>query len=237
MAGYIAPQEQFLLTLPVSGYTGRYLQQGCGGLCGLAILGSAGSGGAPSPRDSATAASAATCATVSAARGGQRRDGDGLRQPRAHRRRNRRGVGQGRPGAAGELRLRIRARPGPGGQGDNRRLLRQAAGVLLLQRLLRRRARGARRGAALPTRLQRHPGRRARQYRGPTARRRAGLAGRGQHRDRWPGDSHQREAPRPARRRHQGLRQRPGPDRGPEELRLQPGHDPVPGRSATTPPA
>jgi feruloyl esterase len=49
VAGYIAPQEQFLLTLPVRGYTGRYLQQGCGGLCGQDYLGSAGSGGSGRP--------------------------------------------------------------------------------------------------------------------------------------------------------------------------------------------
>jgi len=66
VAGYIAPQEQFLLTLPVSGYTGRYLQQGCGGLCGLDFLGSAGSGDTANSMDSASAASATTCATVSA---------------------------------------------------------------------------------------------------------------------------------------------------------------------------
>src|SRR5260370_28951836 len=45
VAGYIAPQEQFLLTLPVRGYTGRYLPQGCGGLCGQDYLGSAGPAG------------------------------------------------------------------------------------------------------------------------------------------------------------------------------------------------
>src|SRR5215469_5384384 len=66
VAGYIAPQEQFLLTLPVSGYSGRYLQQGCGGLCGQDYLGSAGSGGSAKSAGSASAASAATCATVSA---------------------------------------------------------------------------------------------------------------------------------------------------------------------------
>lgn len=65
LAGYIAPQEQFLLTLPVSGYTGQYLQQGCGGLCGMDYLGSAGSASTASA-DSGSAASAATCATVSA---------------------------------------------------------------------------------------------------------------------------------------------------------------------------
>src|SRR5260370_27211990 len=63
VAGYIAPQEQFLLTLPVSGYTSRYLQQGCGGLCGEDYLGSAGSG---SPAGSAAAASAAGCARATA---------------------------------------------------------------------------------------------------------------------------------------------------------------------------
>jgi feruloyl esterase len=65
VVGYIAPQEQFLLTLPVSGYTDRYLEQGCGGLCGIAIP-PAGSGGTASPTDSASEASATTCATVSA---------------------------------------------------------------------------------------------------------------------------------------------------------------------------
>lgn len=71
VAGYIAPQEQFLLALPVSGYTGQYLQQGCGGLCGEDYLGSVGPGNAPSsadpaPADSASAALATTCGTVSA---------------------------------------------------------------------------------------------------------------------------------------------------------------------------
>jgi len=66
VAGYIAPQEQFVLTLPVRGYTGRYLQQGCGGLCGEDFLGSAGSGGSGKSGGSASAASAATCVTVSA---------------------------------------------------------------------------------------------------------------------------------------------------------------------------
>ena len=65
VVGYIAPQEQFLLTLPVSGYTDRYLEQGCGGLCGIAIP-PAGSGGTASSTESGSAASAATCATVSA---------------------------------------------------------------------------------------------------------------------------------------------------------------------------
>src|ERR1039457_389433 len=34
VTGYIAPQEQFRLDLPVTTYTGRYLQEGCGALCG-----------------------------------------------------------------------------------------------------------------------------------------------------------------------------------------------------------
>jgi hypothetical protein len=37
VSGYIAPQEQFQLVLPVSTYTGRYLQSGCGGLCGWSL--------------------------------------------------------------------------------------------------------------------------------------------------------------------------------------------------------
>ena len=71
VTGYIAPQEQFQLTLPASGYTGRYLQQGCGGLCGEDYLGSAGSGSSgPKPSAGAAsgdAASAASCTTVTAA--------------------------------------------------------------------------------------------------------------------------------------------------------------------------
>ena len=37
VTGYIAPQEQFQLALPVSTYTGRYMQSGCGGLCGWSL--------------------------------------------------------------------------------------------------------------------------------------------------------------------------------------------------------
>lgn len=33
--GYVAPQVQFELHLPTHGYTGRYLQGGCGGVCGV----------------------------------------------------------------------------------------------------------------------------------------------------------------------------------------------------------
>ena len=40
VSGYIAPQNGFLLTLPVSSYTGEYVQQGCGGFCGVPIGGS-----------------------------------------------------------------------------------------------------------------------------------------------------------------------------------------------------
>jgi hypothetical protein len=76
VTGYIAPQEQFQLTLPASGYTGQYLQQGCGGLCGEDYLGSAGSGSSgPKPSAGAAsgdaaladAASTASCITVTAA--------------------------------------------------------------------------------------------------------------------------------------------------------------------------
>ena len=31
VSGYIAPQNGFVLTLPETGYTGQYVQQGCGG--------------------------------------------------------------------------------------------------------------------------------------------------------------------------------------------------------------
>ncbi|WP_404710449.1 tannase/feruloyl esterase family alpha/beta hydrolase [Sphingomonas sp. MMS24-J13] len=33
--GYAAPQTQFELRLPLAGYTGRFLQGGCGGMCGV----------------------------------------------------------------------------------------------------------------------------------------------------------------------------------------------------------
>jgi feruloyl esterase len=33
--GYVAPQVQFALYLPTKSYTGRYLQGGCGGMCGV----------------------------------------------------------------------------------------------------------------------------------------------------------------------------------------------------------
>lgn len=33
--GYVTPQTEFELRLPLSGYTGRFLQGGCGGMCGL----------------------------------------------------------------------------------------------------------------------------------------------------------------------------------------------------------
>lgn len=33
--GYTAPQTEFELRLPMSGYTGRFLQGGCGGMCGF----------------------------------------------------------------------------------------------------------------------------------------------------------------------------------------------------------
>jgi hypothetical protein len=46
--GVIAPQIQFELTLPTNTYTGRYLQTGCGGLCGnLSISAPAATGCAP----------------------------------------------------------------------------------------------------------------------------------------------------------------------------------------------
>jgi hypothetical protein len=39
VSGYIAPQVEFQLNLPISNYNGRYLQQGCGGFCGLSLAG------------------------------------------------------------------------------------------------------------------------------------------------------------------------------------------------------
>lgn len=35
VAGYVTPQTEFELRLPLSGYSGRYLQGGCGGMCGI----------------------------------------------------------------------------------------------------------------------------------------------------------------------------------------------------------
>ena len=60
VTGYIAPQEQFQLALPVSAYTGQYLQSGCGGLCGWSL----------SSGPSASAASCLTAAGLAAASGG-----------------------------------------------------------------------------------------------------------------------------------------------------------------------
>ena len=60
VTGYIAPQEQFQLALPVSTYTGRYLQSGCGGLCGWSLS-----------QPSAAAANCPTAMDLAAASGGQ----------------------------------------------------------------------------------------------------------------------------------------------------------------------
>lgn len=38
VSGYVAPQVRFQLRLPTTGYTGRYLQIGCGGNCGFIRL-------------------------------------------------------------------------------------------------------------------------------------------------------------------------------------------------------
>jgi hypothetical protein len=65
VVGYIAPQEQFTLGLPESGYSGRYLQQGCGGLCGLDYI---------VPISVTAGASAANCPAISA----QAAAGDGI---------------------------------------------------------------------------------------------------------------------------------------------------------------
>lgn len=58
VTGYIAPQEQFQLALPVSTYTGQYLQSGCGGLCGWSLsAGLEASSGCPATAASIAAAS------------------------------------------------------------------------------------------------------------------------------------------------------------------------------------
>jgi feruloyl esterase len=58
ISGYLAPQEQFQLALPVSTYTGEYLQSGCGGLCGWSQSVAATTG-------SASPAAGAGCPTAS----------------------------------------------------------------------------------------------------------------------------------------------------------------------------
>jgi len=35
VTGYVTPQTEFELRLPLTGYSGRYLQGGCGGMCGI----------------------------------------------------------------------------------------------------------------------------------------------------------------------------------------------------------
>lgn len=42
VTGYVQPQVRFQLRLPLAGYTGRYLQLGCGGNCGIVHLPGAG---------------------------------------------------------------------------------------------------------------------------------------------------------------------------------------------------
>jgi Tannase and feruloyl esterase len=60
VTGYIAPQEQFQLALPVRTYTGRYIQAGCGGLCGWSL-----------PQPSSPAANCPTATDLAAASGDQ----------------------------------------------------------------------------------------------------------------------------------------------------------------------
>jgi feruloyl esterase len=64
VTGYIAPQEQFQLALPVSTYTGQYLQSGCGGLCGWSLP-------SASAGPEAAAAGCPAAAALAAASGGQ----------------------------------------------------------------------------------------------------------------------------------------------------------------------
>jgi feruloyl esterase len=60
VTGYISPQEQFELALPVNSYTGVYLQSGCGGLCGWSLSQPAGA-----------AANCPTATQLTATSGGQ----------------------------------------------------------------------------------------------------------------------------------------------------------------------
>jgi feruloyl esterase len=54
--GYIEPAVQFQLRLPTTTYTGRYLQYGCGGFCGVVFPPAFPDCGGPQPADMAVAA-------------------------------------------------------------------------------------------------------------------------------------------------------------------------------------
>jgi feruloyl esterase len=54
--GYIEPAVQFQLRLPTTTYTGRYLQYGCGGFCGVVLTPPFPDCGGPQPSDMAVAA-------------------------------------------------------------------------------------------------------------------------------------------------------------------------------------
>ena len=151
VTGYIAPQEQFQLALPVRSYTGRYMQAGCGGLCGWSLS-----------QPSSTAANCPTVMDLAAASGDQFAGGTD------------------NGGHIGGENDALWAREDPAlrvtfGYTSEHALAQAAKAiitayygkppVLLLRRLLRRRPGGAGRSAALPPGLHRHPRWCAQQYR------------------------------------------------------------------------
>lgn len=65
ITGYISPQEQFRLTLPVNNYSGIYMQKGCGSFCGLQIDAPPNAGGKDASTNDNGASPPATTATTS----------------------------------------------------------------------------------------------------------------------------------------------------------------------------
>src|SRR5262245_12452666 len=67
--GYVTPQEQFRLSLPVNDFSGVYMQSGCGSFCGIDLGEPPASGdkgdGAPGPKSATAPASAASNAQPS----------------------------------------------------------------------------------------------------------------------------------------------------------------------------
>ena len=208
--GNIAPQEQFEAFLPTSTWRQLYLQTGCGGFCGTVSI---------------AAQQATGCVPLT-----QRSVRHGVGQRRALRHDRLRRHVRRRSAAPRGLRPSVRAHARGVHEEADQDLLRHAAVLLVLRRLLAGRSRRADGGAAVPARLQRHRGRRARQHH-PAAERlvpdveRAGQPGpeRAAHPDRG-------QAAGPARRGGQGLRPAQRPGHGPDDVHLRPGQHPVPGQ-------
>ena len=141
--GTIDPAIQFEVRLPLQNWTQRFLQTGCGGLCGtLNINVSRGEGCAP-----ATNGEIALASTDMGHSGGGTADPTwAVENPQARIDFAYRGVHLTAVAAKALI----------------RKYYGQPAAVLLLQRVLGRRARGVDGGAALPGRLRRHRRRRAR---------------------------------------------------------------------------